>query len=40
MAVNCSDYPRSKDFYARILGLAVVSEVYRADRGSYKLDLR
>lgn len=40
VAVICSDYERSKRFYADVLGLAVVSEVYRADRGSYKLDLR
>jgi glyoxylase I family protein len=40
VAVICSDYPRSKDFYTRTLGLAVVAEVYRADRDSYKLDLR
>ena len=40
VAVICSDYPRSRDFYARILGMEVVSEVYRAGRDSYKLDLR
>lgn len=40
VAVICSDYARSKDFYVRTLGLEVVAEVYRADRDSYKLDLR
>jgi glyoxylase I family protein len=40
VAVICSNYERSKDFYARIVGLEVVAEVYRADRDSYKLDLR
>jgi glyoxylase I family protein len=40
VAVICSDYERSKDFYHRILGLEAVSEVYRAERDSYKLDLR
>jgi glyoxylase I family protein len=40
VAVICSDYRRSKDFYTRILGLEVVAEAYRAERDSYKLDLR
>ena len=40
VAVICSDYTRSKDFYSRILSLEVVSEAYREARGSYKLDLR
>ena len=40
VAVICSDYERSRRFYAEVLGLEVVSEVYRAERGSYKLDLR
>ena len=40
VAVICSDYAQSKDFYVRVLGLEVVAEVYRADRDSYKLDLR
>ena len=39
-AVICSDYERSKRFYTEVLGLEVVAEVYRADRNSYKLDLR
>jgi glyoxylase I family protein len=40
VALICSDYERSKDFYTRILGLEVVAEVYRAERDSWKLDLR
>lgn len=40
VAIICSNYERSKDFYTRILGLQIVSEVYRAERDSYKLDLR
>jgi glyoxylase I family protein len=40
VAVICTDYGRSKDFYTRILGLEIVSEVYLANRDSYKLDLR
>ena len=39
VAVICSDYARSKDFYIRVLGLAVVAENFRAERGSWKLDL-
>lgn len=40
VAIICSDYERSKNFYTRILGLEIVSEVFRAERDSYKLDLR
>jgi glyoxylase I family protein len=39
IAVICSDYERSKDFYVRVLGLTPVREVYREERDSYKLDL-
>ncbi|MGX6443689.1 SMU1112c/YaeR family gloxylase I-like metalloprotein [Neobacillus sp. K501] len=39
IAVICSDYERSKDFYVRILGLTPVREVFREERNSYKLDL-
>ncbi|WP_066259001.1 VOC family protein [Neobacillus drentensis] len=39
IAVICSDYQKSKDFYIRILGLTPINEVYRAERDSYKLDL-
>ncbi|MES2131503.1 MAG: VOC family protein [Bacteroidota bacterium] len=39
IAIICSDYQRSKTFYADILGLQVIREVYREERQSYKLDL-
>lgn len=39
VAIICSDYARSRDFYTRVLGLGVVAETYRAERGSWKLDL-
>lgn len=39
LAVICSDYACSKDFYTRILGFTVIREVYREARHSYKLDL-
>ncbi len=39
VAVICSDYARSKDFYTRVLGLAVIAENFREERGSWKLDL-
>ena len=35
----CSDYPESKRFYTEVLGFRIISEVYRAERESYKLDL-
>lgn len=40
IAIICSDYNRSKDFYIRILGFPVIQETFRAKRQSYKLDLR
>jgi len=39
VAIICSDYPLSKNFYTEILGLEIVKEVYRAERHSFKLDL-
>ena len=39
IAIICSDYETSKDFYVNKLGLTIVREVYRAERNSYKLDL-
>lgn len=39
IAIICSDYKRSIDFYTRILGLTVLAENYRHDRKSYKTDL-
>ena len=40
VAIICSDYDRSRHFYVEILGLQVVAENYRAERDSWKLDLR
>ena len=40
VAVICSDYARSKQFYTEVLGLTVIAETYREARQSYKLDLR
>lgn len=39
VAIICSDYQVSKDFYTRILQLKVVAETYRESRNSHKLDL-
>lgn len=39
VAIICSDYHRSKDFYVNKLGFTTVNETFRADRNSYKLDL-
>ena len=39
IAIICSNYEVSKDFYTRILGLEVLNEAYRAERKSYKLDI-
>lgn len=39
IAVICSDYAVSKDFYTRVLGFTVIAENYREERQSYKLDL-
>jgi len=39
VAIICSDYEKSKDFYTRILGFKILAENYRADRDSFKLDL-
>lgn len=39
IAVICSDYKKSRRFYTEILGLAVIREVYRQERDSWKLDL-
>jgi glyoxylase I family protein len=40
VAVICSDYEVSKDFYVRIMGFDIIAENYREERKSYKLDLR
>ena len=39
VAIICSDYQKSKDFYTNVLGLEIINETYRAERNSYKLDL-
>lgn len=39
IAIICSDYKKSKDFYVNKLGFTVEREVYRKQRDSYKLDL-
>lgn len=40
VAIICSNYEKSKDFYSRILGLKIIREIYRDARQSYKLDLQ
>ena len=39
IAIICSNYYISKQFYTEILGLEIIREIYRAERNSYKLDL-
>ena len=39
VAIICSDYKISKEFYTNLLGFPVIREVYRKERDSYKLDL-
>ena len=39
IAIICSNYERSKEFYVNILDLKIIKEIYRKDRESYKLDL-
>ncbi|GAC1416786.1 MAG: VOC family protein [Flavisolibacter sp.] len=39
IALICSDYSRSKEFYTKIMGLKIIREVFRKERNSYKLDL-
>lgn len=39
VAVIVSDYAASKAFYCDVLGLDVLAENYREERGSWKLDL-
>lgn len=40
IAVICSDYQKSKDFYINKLGFQKTRESYREDKDSFKLDLR
>lgn len=39
IAIICSDYQKSLDFYVNILGLSIIAENYREERKSYKTDL-
>lgn len=39
VAVICSEYERSKEFYTRVLGFTVLRETHRKERSSWKLDL-
>lgn len=39
IAVICTDYERSRDFYTRVLGMTMLAETYRAERRSHKADL-
>ncbi len=39
IAILAGDYEKSKKFYTEILGFTILSETYRAERNSYKLDL-
>jgi len=39
VAIIASDYERSRNFYAGILGLPIIREVFREARGSWKCDL-
>jgi glyoxylase I family protein len=39
IAILAGDYEKSKKFYSEILGFTILSETYRAERKSYKLDL-
>ena len=40
VAVICSDYEQSKQFYTEVLDLKIVSEHYREERHSWKADCR
>ena len=39
IAIICSDYERSLEFYKSVLGFTVLAENYREDSKSYKTDL-
>ena len=40
IAIICSNYEKSKDFYTKILGFPIIEETYKKERKSYKLDLK
>ncbi len=39
IAIICSNYAVSKQFYTAVIGLEILNETFRAERDSYKLDL-
>ncbi len=39
LAIICSNYKKSLRFYLEVVGLELLSEVYREDRQSWKADL-
>ena len=39
IAIICSDYARSLQFYTKVLGFKIIAEHYRQERQSYKTDL-
>ncbi|RXG16064.1 glyoxylase I family protein [Leeuwenhoekiella aestuarii] len=39
IAIICSNYKESKQFYTKVLGLTIITETFREARNSYKLDL-
>ncbi|MBJ7428166.1 MAG: VOC family protein [Bacteroidia bacterium] len=39
IAIICSNYAVSKQFYTEVIGLEILNEIYRVERNSYKLDL-
>jgi glyoxylase I family protein len=40
VAIICSDYEASKKFYVEVLGCSIITETFRSERNSYKLDLQ
>lgn len=40
IAIICSDYEKSKNFYTKILKFSIINETFREQRNSYKLDLK
>ncbi|WP_292633273.1 VOC family protein [Mesorhizobium sp.] len=40
VALICTDYDRSRQFYVELLGLDLIREVYRQERQSWEADLR
>ena len=40
VAIICSNYEVSKNFYTEVLGFSIIQETFRDSRNSYKLDLR